>query len=204
MTHAIIDAPKARPRRSLTGWINQLRDRHRAACREAEIRDHHEGLDRAAGWLLGDYERAVRDGADRRKLAVILTGLSGCLLAQSACRHAQGDTVNARRDRLSGLLIQEVAWCAGDDTCGPSGYRGVRNFEFITTKDLSRAFLWLALAYRGLGHLADPDDDEFVVWGCLSELIEQVQDITPGTWPGPEILADMCDAHFAVESAGVR
>lgn len=204
MNHAMIDTNRSIPvtsdDRGLFRWIKQHRNRLHAKHRILAIRVRDTDLDEAAEWLLSDYTRAVKVGADRHELSAILTGISGCLLGQSACWYAQGWSDKAEEYRLSGLLIAEVAACASENPSRsePPPYQGPRAPEF-QSQEITDALHELAQAYR------DPqlEDELLVVWGCLSGLIEAVVEtsiVMPGTWPGPEILADMGDAHFAVEN----
>jgi hypothetical protein len=132
--------------------LGKLKEHWRRRCE----RDHHFALDRTAGHMLGDYQRAIAEGASRQTLAEILTGLAGCELAMSRTNHVgwgtdrdeDGFTVG-ESCRWSGLLVQEIAYCAGDEPSdGLPEYRGVRAFEF-QTEQIAEALTRLALSYRG-------------------------------------------------------
>lgn len=166
----------------MTALLTRVRD----WLRPSHESDHHL-LDAIAGRMLGDYAAAVAGGAPREELADILTGIAGCELAMSRTMAAMGwdpepapgEPVLAESARLSGLLVQEVAYAAAEG----QGYRGVRCRELDTTP-IGEALRGLALAY---------DVEPVSVGRRLSEVWQAVAGVIGGQ--AAEALVPLMAAH---------
>lgn len=171
--------------------------RSRLRQRSAE-RDHF-ALDRTAGHMLDDYRCAVKEGESREVLAEILTGLAGCELAMSRTNPVMGWGLEPDKDgctvgesaRRSGLLVQELAYAAGDIE-----YRGVRAFEF-QWGDIAHSLTDVALAYREWapnprGNLGTPDEPVPV-----GQRLDELWHVMVGAIGGQaaEVLAPLMAAH---------
>lgn len=161
------------------------------------LEDDHYTLDDIAGRMIGNYADLVSVGVDRRVLATVLTGLAGCQLAMSraveAADHDPDGPPLAECDRLAGLLIQEIAYCAAEG----GEYRGVRCLELMTG-DVAEALKWLALAYDGwvynpIGNLNPNPGSGPTVGQRLDELWHAALDVIGGQ--AAECLVPLQIAH---------
>lgn len=179
-------------------WMDRRAER-RSLAGEHHIADAGE-LGAIAARMTVDYRVGVAQGADRRVLAQVLTGIGGCDLAASRCYAAAGwdpfprvgEPSHAESTRLAGLLCQEVAYAAAEGT----GYRGVRAVEY-QTGPIAAALREVALAYAGwapkphgsLGASGEPVSVE----QRLDELLHVVLEVTRGQ--AVETLAALTAAH---------
>lgn len=142
--------------------------------------------------MLDDYRDAVVTGDSRIELGGILSGLAGCELAMSRACEAMGwnpdptpaEPSVAESTRLSGLLTQEIAYCAAEG----QEYRGVRCRE-LETEPVAEALRSLAVAYsRGEGDPGLPG-----VGQALSGLDHAVADVIHSQ--AAEVLVPLMIAH---------
>lgn len=168
-------------------------------------RDDVDDLGGVAANRATEYRLAVGHGANREELGRILEALGGCELATAHLYTAMGPRIapgHAETTRLSGLLLLEIAWAAGDPDSRPGGevkpfYRGVRNeFEF-GRGGIPNALKWLALAYQGWapeprGNLAQAGPAPTVAQR-LRELMDTVRGVIPGQ--PTETLAVLVSIH---------
>lgn len=160
------------------------------------MRPSHEAdyftVEKVAGRMLGDYQDAVASGDGRVELGHILTGIAGCELAMSRAVRAMGwnpdptpeEPEHAEAVRLSGLLLQEIAYCAAEG----KAYRGVRCRE-LETGPVGEALRALAIAYsRGEGDPGLPG-----VGQAMSGLCHVLRGVLGGQ--ASEVLVPLMIAH---------
>lgn len=181
-------------------WLDRRYDR-------GVIAGHWRGQDRdilsdVLGRRVIQYGHAVTRDASRATLAELLTAMAGCELALAHAYNV-GDIPpvlgRAEGFRLRGLLLLEIACCAGDpdqqvDGRTESGYRGPRAVEF-QHGEIPAALMRLAFAYGSWTRngTSEPAEPVTGIWERFSELITAVQ----GTYPdlALEELIELRSAH---------